>query len=124
MKFIALLLLLTSCVTPYQPKGFRGGYEEVEVGTNKYMVSFTGNGNTSAITVQQYGLRRARELCNEKGFSDFTALENQLTNDKSSATINCWGGNNCNVSETSRHSYAIVISCSGSNGQPAVAPAH
>lgn len=64
---IAVGLLLVGGSTPYQPKGFRGGYEEVEMKPGVYFLSFQGNGHTSQGTVMTYWHRRAKELCAELG---------------------------------------------------------
>jgi hypothetical protein len=64
---IAVGMLLVGCSTPYQPKGFGGGYEEVELKPGVYFLSFRGNGYTSQATVMTYWHRRAKELCAERG---------------------------------------------------------
>ena len=43
----AYVLLLSGCVTPYQPKGFAGGYTDFETQPGIYYVSFQGNGSNS-----------------------------------------------------------------------------
>lgn len=68
---IALLIVIASalgaCATPYQPKGFTGGYEEVEIQPGVYFLEFTANAYTSLPTVVQYWHQRAKELCAPKG---------------------------------------------------------
>ena len=51
---IGIGLILMGCATPYQPKGFRGGYEEVEVKPGVYFLTFEGNGHTSLSTAATY----------------------------------------------------------------------
>lgn len=69
----ALPLLLAGCatVTPYQPRGYTGGYQERQVGENRYYVEFFGNGKTSRDTVMVYWLHRCAELTVQKGFDYF-----------------------------------------------------
>lgn len=42
---------LLGCATSYQPKGFTGGYEEVEIQPGVYFLEFSGNRYTSLPTV-------------------------------------------------------------------------
>lgn len=134
-KYLMLVSLLTSCATPYQPEGLRGGYSDVSVGSNKYLVSFRGNGYTGPTTVYQYALQRAKELCNEKGFTDFQILDKESVsqdyqyNGGTSCSGNVYGNSytaNChsNTYNTTKHGNSLLITCTGSNDQPAVAPAH
>jgi len=55
------------CATPYQPKGYTGGYEEVEVEPGLFFLEYLGNGYTSLPTVLGYWQRRANELCKARG---------------------------------------------------------
>ncbi len=68
-------LFLTSCATGYHPRNLAGGYEEQEIGTDRWMVSFHGNGHTSGATVKAYALRRVLEICEEEGFDDYKILD-------------------------------------------------
>lgn len=54
---------LTGCGTPYQARGFRGGYEDYQAGAGTVMVSFKGNGYTSQSDVTRMWHRRAAEVC-------------------------------------------------------------
>jgi hypothetical protein len=66
--------LLAGCATPYQPNGFRGGYKDVHVRDNIYYVTFFGNAWIDTGTAVQYFHRRAKDLCTEKGFSNYRTL--------------------------------------------------
>jgi hypothetical protein len=57
------VIVLSSCATPYQKAGFRGGYTNFETQPGVYYVSFKGNGYTSKETVIQYWHRRVAEIC-------------------------------------------------------------
>lgn len=63
--------LLTSCATPYQPNGFRGGYSEMQLSENAYRVNFHGNGMTSEDKVAKYFLRRCADLTVLNGYDYF-----------------------------------------------------
>src|SRR5215831_13652431 len=63
MLLTGLLLVLSGCATPYQPKGFAGGYTDFETQPGIHYVSFRGNGYTSKDTVIQYWHQRAAEVC-------------------------------------------------------------
>jgi hypothetical protein len=63
MFLLGLLLVLSGCVTPYQPKGLTGGYTDFETQPGVYYVSFRGNGYTSRDTVIKYWHQRAAEIC-------------------------------------------------------------
>lgn len=68
MKFgLVIAVFLTACATPYQPKGFTGGYEEAEIQPGVYFLEFLGNGYTSLPTVVKYWHQRANEVCAAKG---------------------------------------------------------
>jgi len=60
---LTLSLLCSSCATPYQKAGFLGkGYTDMSLGSNRYLVTFKGNGFTSPDIVQKYLLRRSAEI--------------------------------------------------------------
>ena len=128
MRLICSILLafcvvtVVGCATPYQPVGFKGGYSESEMGSDTYLVNFQGNGYTGMGTVQTYALRRAKELCTERGFSDFQA---SAPNGQTNVTLqggyqtNCYGNSNYANCQTngptmvSRHNASVVVRCQG-----------
>ncbi len=74
-KLLSLILMASAaCMTPYQERGFRGGYSDTELGPNRFIVSFKGNGNTSLGDVYQMANRRAQEICVQHFFSTFEVL--------------------------------------------------
>lgn len=77
---IGISLVVTGCGTPYQPKGFTGGYEEMEMKPGVYFLSFEGNGYTSSTTVAMYWHRRAKELCAQSG-QVFEVMDTAATNE-------------------------------------------
>ena len=125
MKKLKLIILLNSCFfisacsTTYQPQSFTGGYEETQLDTNMFRVSFRGNGYTSAQKTTDFTLRRSAELTLESGYSYFvivnentdirnstiTTPQNSYTTgnvDNSgyfSANTNTYGGQTINISK-------------------------
>lgn len=70
------VLLLVGCAssqTPYAPASGVGqvGYSESQLSTDRYRVSYTGGGNSSLETVQDYALLRAAEITVAQNFSWF-----------------------------------------------------
>ena len=78
MKFIAPLIaacsLLTACATatPYQEATKSGdGYENQQIESNRWAISFSGNSLTDRQTVETYLLYRAAELTKTSGYDHF-----------------------------------------------------
>lgn len=83
MKILRILMvfalaILCSCVymsqdpTPYKRmSGLQGGYWDVHIADDIYMVKFAGNLDTDRQIVKENLVRRAQEVCVENGFSDF-----------------------------------------------------
>jgi hypothetical protein len=85
MKRLLVLLggltVLAACATPtpYQPAiGTRWGYEENQIESNRFRVSFGGNSLTERETVETYLLYRAAELTVENGFDHFQVVTRGL----------------------------------------------
>src|SRR5262245_13639726 len=57
---------LLACQTPYQPMGYRGGYQEVEIRPDIYQLEVRGNSHTTLTTISGYWHQRAREICSAK----------------------------------------------------------
>lgn len=98
--YVAFIMVVSSCVTSYQPDGFSGGYTDRKVGQNKFMVSFRGNGYTSRSTVEQYAYQRAQEVCDEHGFDDYELIQQSDSDDQFSTAgqLNCstyYGNTSC-----------------------------
>ena len=66
--------LLVGCATPYQRRGFLGGYSDTQVDSNTFLVEFEGNAHTSRETVEIYFLYRCAELTAESS-EDYFILE-------------------------------------------------
>lgn len=68
------MLFLTGCATSYQPSSFSGGYTDIALNKDTYLITFRGNGFTSSETTQGYALRRAAEIALNKGYNFFVVL--------------------------------------------------
>ncbi len=73
----ALLLLiavasLSGCAaTPYQPADWHGGYEDVRIAPDQFLIEVRGNGFTTELTLIGHFHRRADELCRAAGFAHY-----------------------------------------------------
>jgi hypothetical protein len=110
------MLVLSSCATPYQREGYSGGYTDNAIGSNRYLVHFSGNGYTAYSTVQSYAIQRAKEVCTENGFADFDVLNaNGQTTAYSNGNYqtNCYG-NQCTTrgpSTVDKHTMDVTVQC-------------
>jgi hypothetical protein len=102
---VAGVLLLSGCFTPtpYQPKGYAGGYTDFETQPGIYYVSFRGNGYTSKDTVVQYWHRRVAEIC--KGRDRY-----EIVSQNASITQNI-SGTEGQVNTINQHSVEGYIRC-------------
>lgn len=115
-----LLTLLTACASSYKPNGLMGGYSDSQIGQNKYLVEFKGNGYTSQVAAREMALKRAKELCQEKGFASFEteSLTEQTKVTKNPSSFNCTHNQysaQCNEEPTrsvERPRTQLIISCS------------
>lgn len=72
---LLLPIFLFGCATSYQPRGFTGGFSEIQLDQNTIRVSFRGNAMTQRDTVETYMLYRCAELTLEKGFDFFVLAD-------------------------------------------------
>jgi hypothetical protein len=84
MRLASRLILLAlavgglGCATSYRA-GSKEGFSETRLSEDMFRVNFTGNGRTSAETVQDFGLLRAAELTQGSGFRYFAILREGRT---------------------------------------------
>jgi len=69
--FAVLACVLAGCSTPYQPNGALGGYSDYMVAPDEAIVTFYGNGYTSAMQVIQMTARRCAEVTLQHGYRYF-----------------------------------------------------
>jgi len=72
----SLLPAFSGCTTPYQARGYSGGYTDIPNDAQTYQVSFYGNANTNRETVELYHLYRCAELTASLG-GDFFILDDR-----------------------------------------------
>lgn len=84
------LIIAIASQTQYKSNGFTGGFNELQLDSNKFDVSFRGNGYTSESKVIDLCLLRCAEICQEKGYDYFVIAENKNMN-KSYVTSNNYG---------------------------------
>jgi hypothetical protein len=78
---LGTLSVVAACATPtpYQPAvGTRWGYEESQIESNRFRVSFGGNSLTDRETVETYLIYRAAELTVENGYDYFEVVTRAL----------------------------------------------
>lgn len=110
MKYLIFIsLFIYGCATPYQPHGFLGGYSEMKLGDDSYVVYFAGNGYTSSLTADQYTHRRAKELCIKDGFGGFRVLGSQ---ERNSSTLD-YNEYNESYEITNKPGAKLYIKCEG-----------
>lgn len=83
---LAVVVLLSSCATTYQPQGFSGGFTETQLDTNVFRVSFRGNGYTSSDRAADFALMRSAELALKNGFTHFVIIDGRSGSSVSSFT--------------------------------------
>lgn len=107
---------LAACATPYQAKGARGGYDDYPAGAGgAVMVSFEGNGYTSASTVLKLWHRRASEVCG--GQQKYVVVDAARNEDVS---INQPPVGNAKPTLVSRHRMEGLVRCvNGGSYNPA-----
>jgi hypothetical protein len=90
---LAAICLCAASATPYQAKGFRGGYQDQDLGGGRHLIAVEVNSYTSSATALQYAYQRAGELC-PQGYdpitgdrsTDYVMMGNRAYN-KGSATL-------------------------------------
>ena len=81
LLLIAVGLTLLACATPYQERGFRGGYSDFKPADDTHFVIFEGNRYTGRARVVEYWHRRAAEICGGRESYEILSSEN-TTNDE------------------------------------------
>ncbi len=66
---------MTGCATPYQAKGFQGGYVERQLSSDEFWIGFEGNVGLDRKTLKQSLLRQAAEVTLQHGFTHFVVAD-------------------------------------------------
>lgn len=93
---LALASVLPACASPttYQPNtsghAAQGGYSELQIESNRWRVTFSGNSLTSRETVETYLLYRSAELTTQQGY-DWFSIADRNTADNGYARVESYG---------------------------------
>lgn len=70
-----LSLFLVACATPYQPKGFTGGYETEQLDELTYKITYKGNTLATDERIEDFAYLRCAQITREKGYTYFDELD-------------------------------------------------
>lgn len=110
--FLLSLFIFTSCgALQYQPKdNFNGGggYSEEKLTSNRYIVTFQGNGHNTPAQVYKYFLRRSAEIAKANSYEYFRVVKDSpgTMNNGSASWPNHTG--EILLTKDSKSSYAIA----------------
>jgi hypothetical protein len=66
-----MLILISSCATPYASNGLLGGYSDTALAPDVYKISFQGNGYSTKQRTSDFAVLRAAELTLSHGYRYF-----------------------------------------------------
>ena len=81
---VGLMLLLSSCSSPYGPLTWRGGYSDRQLSPTRFAVRFEGNGASSPEHVEELFLRRCADVAKTNGY-DWFVIEGERASASTSA---------------------------------------
>ena len=67
----AACLILVGCASPYQPIAFTGGYSDMKMQDNVFVVTYRGNGYTSDIQAKDFAMLHCAEVTLQNGYKYF-----------------------------------------------------
>ena len=112
---IFLLIGLSGCANGYKKYGVgtahQVGYDEFEIGKNKYKVTYTGSVTNTHQEVMKYTYQRAKELCKEKGFSNYEFYNTDMSNKESSSMTTSYGKYGTFTDKKSQNIYSLDVEC-------------
>jgi len=103
------LTACSSCMTPYGPMGWKGGYEDTHIKDNTYYVNVQVNAYTSPIKAAEYFHRRAKELCEANGYGDY-----RISGERNTSTqmaVGSYGGGSMSASTMNKPGMAGYVDC-------------
>ncbi|NVJ62200.1 MAG: hypothetical protein HWE27_17570 [Gammaproteobacteria bacterium] len=106
--FLTFIFFLTACATPYQQRGFSGGFSETQYDENIFLVSFNGNAYTSGQRAADFTLLRSAELSLEKGYKYFVIINSQSHASQSVVTTPTRSTTTANVSAYGNTAYGTA----------------
>ena len=110
--FIALLLIMVSCATPYTSNGpfsFLGGYSDIALAPDVYHISFQGNGYTSSERAQDFALLHAADMTLSHGFRYFAIVNGANNTSVSSITLPGQSYTSANVTGYGNSAYGTAV---------------
>lgn len=72
---LSIALILAGCATHYQPMGFSGGVEDMQISEDTYRIRARGNALTRPEKVEDFVLLRSSEIALSRGFPYFTIVQ-------------------------------------------------
>ena len=72
---LSVALILTACATRYQPMGFSGGVEDMQISDDTYRIRARGNALTRPEKVEDFVLLRSSEIALNRGYPYFTIVQ-------------------------------------------------
>jgi hypothetical protein len=106
LSVVLAVSTIAACATPYQPKGFSGGYSETRLAEDLFQVSFIGNGKTSKERVNDFSLLRSAELALQNGFRYFVIVRSETGSTVSSYTTPSYSHTTGSAYQSGRHIYS------------------
>lgn len=84
-KFILILaLMISACSTSYKGEGLMGGYSDIRIDENVFVVTFKGNTHTDDEKAVDYTLLRSAELALKNDFKYFVIVDRESYSKESS----------------------------------------
>ena len=77
LTLVVFALLFWASATQYKSVGFTGGFSEIQLDSNKFTISFRGNGYTSTERATDMCLLRCAELCKQNGYDYFIIADSK-----------------------------------------------
>lgn len=74
MMLLGAILLSAGCASPYKPHSFSGGFSDLKLSEDTWVVTYAGNGYTSSARSGDFTLLRAAELVHQAGYPYFTIM--------------------------------------------------
>ncbi len=68
LSAVAVVVALACGCTPYKRMGIMGGYRDMEVSPGVHQITVRGNSFTSLDRLTEHFHRRAKEICDAKGY--------------------------------------------------------
>ncbi len=105
---ISIVFALFGCATSYKPEGYGGGFNESQLDTNIFKVSFRGNGWTHIERAEDLALLRSAELTLKNGFSHFIIVDGQTREERRTYTTPSQSYTTANATTSGNSAYGLA----------------